>query len=200
MFYRSSFSEWDDDVIRPVEVEPNSLYDVSNIIQKNSNIRMDMRKRGLAFDIEDRFRTLILLTNIKASSDNFKQPKTHLPANHLVMKSSTFLKIIGQLGSLFDEIQLTLIKKINTIAFSGRSAGLSVETRGLEQEDILFQSDSVAEFPIKGFQHYSPLLVKFEKLRFSFVPARPLKVEGSNSKWRFELTVAKIDKQLRSSI
>jgi hypothetical protein len=194
IFRQSFFSKWDDCDINPVEVEPKSLYEISNLVQAKSGVQISLSEAKIKFRITDQSVKTIILTELRNRERARIQNEEEKNGTRTSLKTTVFLGIVKELSVVLDEIRLQVRKNSRNIIFRGRRAGILVEAHPREKGGLSVPEDIDIEFPAKHFQHFSPLFNKFEEISLSFSPKSPLKIEGDNGKWKFILVVSKIEK------
>jgi len=192
VFRRPFFEKWDR-AKGFFEVDAKTLHDLSNTIHKESAVKIVMYKSRICFEITDKIFKKITLSDLKTCS-TLKSIKKQGTDKRLALKSETFLNIMGELGDVLDEAQLSLRKGHNQIFFSGRKMGLTVEMSPEYAGDFSFEDDICLEFPIKFFQRFLPLLGNFEEVVLRLGTKETMIIEASNDKWRLALIVPKIEK------
>ena len=194
VFKQRFFSKWDDYSINPVEVEPRSLYEISNLIQAKSEVQIGFSRANIKFKIIDQSVKTITLTELR------DRPRARIPSERkeretkTTLKTAVFLGIVKDLSVVLDEIHLKTMKNSGDIVFRGKRGGISMEAHPKERGSLSILQDIDIEFPTKHFQLFSPLLSKFEELSLSLSPTHPLTIEGENEDWGFALVLSKIAK------
>ncbi|HEX9915103.1 MAG TPA: hypothetical protein VGB32_09300 [Candidatus Bathyarchaeia archaeon] len=189
-FKENFFENWDDRIIGPFEIEAKILYDISNMMQKKSTVKIDIENGTFTFEIRDFILKKIKLTEMKKVTQRLELIKPSVGIN-FKFKSENFIRTISELSNILDETQLSIKKGTNNLVFSGRKDCLSIEIFPQEIFDFPFENDIYIEFPIKSFQHFMPLLSNFKELNLIIAPKSPLIIEGDMENWRIIFAVSK---------
>jgi len=191
------FNEWNERTENTIDVGSKTLGNIAKVIQKESQVAVDVSNKRLHFEINDVLTKRMIVTGVVNEQEIFHGFEIEEPNINLRIDSKILGHIVKELSSLLDETKLLLRKDKREIVFSGKQRELNLEIISQDFDMTKNVEDDISvEFPVSFLKHFTPLMHYFKDMSMGFSMGSPLVIEGNSEKWKLVLMVSKISKAL----